>query len=111
MAISIGNMVFRDKEEFLTWCSEKFKNYGNVNFDKLWKNLQLYSQLSTKVASSKDIKISDDGKLILGKGTLLHGIRKFDENVLKSISSDGIVFEGFFGDKGTTVTIGEACFF
>ena len=111
MAISIGNTIFEDKEEFLDWCSEKFKNYSNVNYDKLWENLQLYSQLSSKTASSADIKISDDGKLILGKGTLLHGIRKFNENVLKSISSDGIVFEGFFGDKATTVTIGEACFF
>lgn len=111
MAISIGNRVFKNKEEFLTWCSDKFKNSGDMNFDKLWENLQLYSQLSSKVASSVDIKISNDGKLILGKGTLLHGIRRFDENVLKSISSDGIVFEGFFGDKGTTVTIGEACFF
>lgn len=111
MAISIGNMIFEDKEEFLDWCSEKFKTYSNVNYDKLWENLQLYSQLSSKTASSADIKISDDGKLILGKGTLLHGIRQFNENVLKSISSDGIVFEGFFGDKATTVTIGEACFF
>lgn len=111
MAISIGNMVFKNKEEFLTWCSDKFKSSGNMNFDKLWENLQLYSQLSSKVASSADIKISDDGKLILRKGTLLHGIRQFDENVLKSISSEGIIFEGFFGDKGTTMTKGEACFF
>lgn len=111
MAISIGNMIFKDKEEFLDWCSEKFKNYSNVNYDKLWENLQLYSQLSSKTASSADIKISDDGKLILGKGTLLHGIRQFNENVLKSISSDGIVFEGFFGKKNTTMTNGEACFF
>ena len=111
MAISIGNMIFEDKEEFLDWCYKKFKNYSNVNFDKLWENLQLYSQLSSRTASSVDIKISDDGKLILGKGTLLHGIRQFDENVLKSISSDGIVFEGFFGDKDSTITTGEACFF
>lgn len=111
MAISIGNMVFKNKEEFLTWCSDKFKNSGNMNFDKLWENLQLYSQLSSRTASSTDIKISDDGKLILRKGTLLHGIRRFDESVLKSISSDGIVFEGFFGKKNTTITNGEACFF
>ena len=111
MAISIGNMIFEDKEEFLDWCSEKFKTYSNVNYDKLWENLQIYIQLSSKTASSTDIKISDDGKLILGKGTLLHGIRQFNENVLRSISSEGIIFEGFFGDKGTTMTKGDACFF
>lgn len=111
MVISIGNMIFEDKEEFLDWCSEKFKNSGDMNFDKLWENLRLYSQLSSKVSSSADIKISDDGKLMLRKGTLLHGIRQFDENVLKSISSDGIVFEGFFGKKNTTMTNGETCFF
>lgn len=111
MAIGIGNMIFEDKGEFLDWCFEKFKNYGNINYDKLWENLQLYSQLSSKATSSSDIKITEEGKLILRKGTLLHGIRQFDENVLKSISSEGIIFEGFFGDKGTTMTKGEVCFF
>ena len=89
--MKIGNLNFNSKVDFYNWVnSKKILENSQIDWEKLWENLQEFYKLSQK-ENMTIVSKNRDGKLVLKKGTLIHGIRKYDEDVIRSIAENGII--------------------
>ena len=89
--MKIGNLNFNSKVDFYNWVnSKKILENSKIDWEKLWENLQEFYKLSQK-ENMTIVSKNSDGKLVLKKGTLIHGIRKYDEDVIRSIAENGII--------------------
>lgn len=97
--IKIGTKEFSSKEEAYEFCN----NVEELNNMKAFLDIK-------KQKIKTDIKVDQQGRLVLEEGTYIHGI-EFDENNLINIKNEGLVAPEFRTNIGDTIYMRSLCVF
>lgn len=106
--LDIKKFVYNFKNYIEKVQRKNAKTFEKINLNKINEALQHYQEILEKGYKNNKF-MKNDNKLQLEKGTLIHGMG-FDEDVLKSISENGLVGPAFTGSIASDYTPYSVCF-